>query len=104
MTVLVSPGNFADSCLRMLLATLRDKGRCPCPRCLMSFSDISALGTAADRETRHAKARPPAPEREPIIASARELIYGGNYVVNSDHVEGLLAEQSLVPTRVRLIP
>ncbi|KAI0719739.1 hypothetical protein C8T65DRAFT_736307 [Cerioporus squamosus] len=89
----------ADYPEKMLLATLRDKGRCPCPRCLTSFSEISELGTAADREAHQARARPPAPEREPIIASARELIYGSNYVVNSEHVEGLLAEQSLVPVR-----
>ena len=88
----------------MLLATLRDKGRCPCPRCLTTFSDIAALGTFADRAARQAKARPPAPEREAIVATARDLIYGSNYVVNSEHVEGLLAEQSLVPVRVRLHP
>ncbi|RDX47354.1 hypothetical protein OH76DRAFT_1526067 [Lentinus brumalis] len=89
----------ADYPEKMLLATLRDKGRCPCPRCLTCFSDISDLGTAADRDARQAKTRPPAPEREPIVASARELIYVDNYVVNSEHVENLLAGQSLVPSR-----
>lgn len=86
----------------MLLATLRDKGRCPCPRCLTTFSDIAALGTPSDRAARKSKARPPAPEREAVVATARDLIYGNNYVVNSEHVENLLAQQSLVPVRVRL--
>ncbi|KAI0708940.1 hypothetical protein C8T65DRAFT_740004 [Cerioporus squamosus] len=89
----------ADYPEKMLLATLRDKGRCPCPRCLTSFSDIAALGTPGDHDARHTKARLPAPEREPLVAEARDLIYGGNYVVNSEHVENLLAEQSLVPVR-----
>lgn len=36
------------------------------------------------------------------ITQARGLIYKQNYTVNSDYVEDILKNQSLVPTRVSL--
>lgn len=84
----------------MLLATLRDKGRCPCPHCVVTFEDIDKMGTVEDREGRVSNARMPTAEQEALVQEAREIIYGDGYVVNSDHVETLLREQSLVPTTV----
>ncbi len=86
----------------MLVATLRDKGQCPCPRCLVTFDAILDLGTAADRATRASLARSDHVQQEAKIDRARELIYDDGYVVNSDHVDALLQEQSLVPTQVRI--
>ncbi|KAL7281107.1 hypothetical protein ACG7TL_004414 [Trametes sanguinea] len=89
----------ADYPEKMLLATLRDKGRCPCPRCLTTFDQIHKMGTPDDFEARVRTARPPMSSHDNLIQEARELVYHDGYVVNSDHVEALLREQSLVPTR-----
>ncbi|KAJ2965454.1 hypothetical protein NUW54_g14114 [Trametes sanguinea] len=89
----------ADYPEKMLLATLRDKGRCPCPRCLTTFDRIDRLGTREDIEARKLNTRAPTAEQDRLVQEARELIYDSGYVVNSDHVEALLREQSLVPTR-----
>ncbi|KAL7281058.1 hypothetical protein ACG7TL_004360 [Trametes sanguinea] len=89
----------ADYPEKMLLATLRDKGRCPCPRCLTTFDRIDRLGTPEDIEARKLNTRAPTAEQDRYVQEARELIYDSGYVVNSDHVEALLREQSLVPTR-----
>ncbi|CDO74305.1 hypothetical protein BN946_scf184839.g11 [Trametes cinnabarina] len=40
----------ADYPEKVLIATVRDKGRCPCPRCLIKFEDIAQLGTEDDEE------------------------------------------------------
>ncbi|KDQ54440.1 hypothetical protein JAAARDRAFT_60806 [Jaapia argillacea MUCL 33604] len=82
----------ADYPEKMLIATLRDKGRCPCPRCLVTFDTIPSLGTPHDREA-HSEAR------QQLVANARKLIYKQGYVVTSEHVDALLKEQSLVPTK-----
>ncbi|KAI9057376.1 hypothetical protein FKP32DRAFT_1745228 [Trametes sanguinea] len=89
----------ADYPEKMLLATLRDKGRCPCPHCLITFDHIHELGTSEDSEARQLNARAPSREQDSIIQEARDLIYNSGYVVNSEHVETLLRPQSLVPTR-----
>ncbi|KAI1791105.1 hypothetical protein LXA43DRAFT_889833 [Ganoderma leucocontextum] len=105
----------ADYPEKMLIATLRDKGRCPCPRCLTNFDRIPALGTTSDRERRqtdcrtsqhrpdNANAAPPSPTTsnttpspEMAVQQARDLIYNDGYVVNSEHVERLLSECSLI--------
>ncbi|KAI9059259.1 hypothetical protein FKP32DRAFT_1580468 [Trametes sanguinea] len=89
----------ADYPEKMLLATLRDKGRCPCPHCLITFDHIHKLGLPEDAEARQLNARAPSREQDSIIQEARDLIYNSGYVVNSEHVESLLRPQSLVPTR-----
>lgn len=81
---------------------MRDKGRCPCPRCKTTFDDIPALGTSADRERRVKAVRQDMAEREARVAEARRIIYEEHYVVNSPRVEELLQPESLVPTEVCL--
>ena len=73
----------------------------PCPRCLVKKDDIGNLGTMADHAVRTCDTRLDNTARQDKVMKARELIYEGGYVVNSEHVENLLKDQSLVPTVVR---
>ncbi|KAJ8457369.1 hypothetical protein ONZ51_g11576 [Trametes cubensis] len=88
----------ADYPEKMLVATLRDKGRCPCPHCLVTFEDIDKLGNDEDRNRRSHQVRESAAEQSALVQEAREIIYDSGYVVNSDRVEALLRDHSLVPT------
>lgn len=91
------------SCLpnRVLIATIRDLGSCPCPRCSVTKEAISKLGTDADRESRRVHVHEDTAARRTAIEKARKLIYRDGYVVNSALVEALLKEHSWVPTEVR---
>lgn len=84
----------------MLLATLRDNGACPCPRCLIQKSDTDGLGTRADREIRTTQQRIDNRTRQDAVKLAKRLI-GKGLGVESSAVERLLKPESLVPTEVR---
>ncbi|KAH9914268.1 hypothetical protein B0H21DRAFT_896115 [Amylocystis lapponica] len=83
---------------KVLIATLRDKGRCPCPRCLVTMDCVPQLGTSEDRAVRETLARKDDAERQLQVSAARDLIYKDGYVVNSEKVDELLKEHSLIPT------
>jgi len=85
---------------RVLLASIRDKGHRPCPRCLVSKQDIKNLGLSKDRQQRVQFQRVDNLQRQVKISSARRIIYEENYRVNSAAVERILKEESLVPTSV----
>lgn len=87
---------------RVLLATIRDLGNYPCPRCLVFIKKIPALGTVLDMRARLRQARHDDVHYRSKITQARGLIYKQNYTVNSEYVEDVLKDQSLVPTRVSL--
>ncbi|KAH9916588.1 uncharacterized protein BXZ73DRAFT_105780 [Epithele typhae] len=80
---------------KMLIATLRDKGQCPCPHCLIRFDKIHQLGTTSDRETRILSARMDTEQHQALVTQARHRIYEDGYVVDSDRVEGLLRQESM---------
>ncbi|KAI0703342.1 hypothetical protein C8T65DRAFT_258430 [Cerioporus squamosus] len=88
----------ADYPEKVLLATIRDMGNCPCPRCLVRKQDINAVGTPQDMETRVNNARHDDEERRQKVAAARNLIYEKGRGVGSKPVDELLKAQSLVPT------
>lgn len=90
---------------RVILASIRNLGDCPCPRCLVPISLAHNFGTSEDIQQRIDTARVDDQSRQKKISKARKLIYGKfggkkntNYGVNSAAVERLLKEQSLVPT------
>ena len=85
---------------RVLLASIRDKGYRPCPRCLVSKQEIKNLGLPKDRRQRVQSPRVDNLQRRNKISSARRIIYEENYRVNSAAVERILKEESLVPTSV----
>ena len=88
---------------RVLIATIRDMGNLPCPRCLVPKTQISNLGTPRDTNTRTKKIRKDNLEYRCKIECAREIIYKQKYSVNSEAVENILKPESLVPTNVRTI-
>jgi hypothetical protein len=84
-----------------MLASIRNLGLCPCPRCLIPKERLQNLGKARDRQQRLTLRRRDDAQRRSAVASARKLIYEKNYAVDSQGVERLLKAQSLVPTYVR---
>ncbi|KIO20707.1 hypothetical protein M407DRAFT_29645 [Tulasnella calospora MUT 4182] len=87
----------ADYPEKVLLATIRDFGRCPCPRCLILKEQIAALGTQSDKEARIQSQRKDTESRREKVQKARSSIAIGQGV-SGTAVENLLAEESLVPT------
>ena len=88
---------------RVLIATIRDQGRCPCVRCLVTAPQISSLGTPEDRELRQTKPRIESEERQQQVKDAREKLYREGYAITGDHVDGVLKDESLVPTQVCIL-
>ncbi|TBU38655.1 hypothetical protein BD309DRAFT_1083909 [Dichomitus squalens] len=89
----------ADYPEKVLIATIRDKGHCPCPRCEVTFDDIPQMGEDADRDIRNMQARTRSNSLQEKVLDARNLVYEEGFVVNSKRVEELLQNKSLVPTK-----
>lgn len=87
--------------IRVLIATVRNLGGCPCPRCLIPKARIPNMGMSRDRQQRATMERDDE-RRRVMVSSARKLIYEDNYAVSSAPVERLLKPQSWVPTSVSL--
>jgi hypothetical protein len=88
---------------RALIASIRDMGNFPCPRCLIPLSRVQNMGTALDRKQRKTLPRVDDETRRSNIRNAREIIYQNNYAVDSTYVEDILKNQSLVPTVVSIM-
>ncbi|KAI0357196.1 hypothetical protein OH77DRAFT_141434 [Trametes cingulata] len=88
----------ADYPEKALLATIRDMGNCPCPRCLVAKDAISAVGTPRDMSLRVRKARVDDVDRRYKVNLARSFIYEQGKGIASAAVENLLKPESLVPT------
>ena len=82
---------------RVLLATIRDKGLCPCPRCLISKSKLDQLGLQRDITIRISRFQSYMADKVEI---ARKAIYALGKPIGSAAVEVLLKEFSGVPTEV----
>ncbi|KAI0055695.1 hypothetical protein BV25DRAFT_1815207 [Artomyces pyxidatus] len=88
----------ADYPEKVILASIRNLGRCPCPSCLITKDRIDKLGSPQDMQERQTLARVDDARRRSQISSARKIIYEKDYAVNSAAVERILKEESLVPT------
>jgi hypothetical protein len=86
--------------VRVLLATIRDNGNCPCPHCLIPRTKLDRLGHLSDSKIRVDKARKYNARR---VNMARKAIYTLGNPIGSVHVEQLLKPSSIVPTSVSLI-
>ena len=84
-----------------MIATIRDFGLYPCPRCLVQKEDIFKIGREDDRCTREELRRADTVEWQGRVEGARTALYENGYALTGDHVDGVLKEDSLVPTRVR---
>ncbi|KAG2740831.1 hypothetical protein P692DRAFT_20689050, partial [Suillus brevipes Sb2] len=87
----------ADYPEKVLIATIRQLGGCPCPRCLIPMGRLHNLGMTRDRQQRVTLARSDA-SRSQLVKTARGFIYEDNYGVDSTAVEDLLKRDSWVPT------
>ena len=96
-------GGRTDVYHRILLASIRNLGRCPCPRCLIPLDCVANMGRPRDMSQRVTLARVDDANRRHRVAAAREIIYEKNHAVNSTAVEKLLRENSLVPTAVCIL-
>jgi hypothetical protein len=85
---------------RVLLAGIRDKGYCLCPRCLIPRDRVQNMGMKLDMAQRQTLARIDDEDRRWKVATAREIIYSKNYAIDTDNVETLLQPHSLVPATV----
>ncbi|KAG6915548.1 hypothetical protein DXG01_010983 [Tephrocybe rancida] len=80
---------------KVLLATIRDKGLCPCPWCLIPKSSVDRMGLVYDIQQRITQAR----KYVTIwVAVARNSIYKQGLGIGSAAVECLLKPTSSVPT------
>lgn len=80
---------------RVLLATIRSKGLCPCPRCLVSKSDLDRLGLRRDISIRIDKFREFMAD---TVKIAQRAIYNLAKSIHSTAVKDLLKSFSGVPT------
>jgi hypothetical protein len=85
----------ADYPEKVLLATIRNKGSCPCPRCLVTKSKLDGLGTYRDNLARLNKFRECMADK---VAAARRAVYDLAKSIRSTVVEDLLKGFSGVPT------
>jgi hypothetical protein len=86
---------------RILIASIRNLGRCPCPRCLIPLDRVANMGMRRDMTQRESLARIDDVDRRGRVAAARKSIYEKNLSINGVGVKRLLQEDSLVPTAVR---
>ncbi|KAF8834372.1 hypothetical protein BDN67DRAFT_992676 [Paxillus ammoniavirescens] len=82
----------------VLIATIRNLGKCPCPRCLIPKSRVHLLATRLDILERETLSRSDTAQCRAKVISAHKLIYESNYAVDGTCVEELLKDESLIPT------
>ena len=83
---------------RVLIANIKNLGRCPCPRCLVELREVRDLGKVVDRQ-RRTNIRKPTPKLFRIIKKARAAIFKG-FKVSGSRVEKLLDGGSRVAINV----
>lgn len=91
---------FAQYHSRVLLASIRNKGACPCPCCLIPLSHVHNIGMVRDMMQRVTLARALDDRPQNVIYTARKLIYEKGYSVESTLVNDLLKDKSLLLVKV----
>ncbi|KDQ25345.1 hypothetical protein PLEOSDRAFT_160001 [Pleurotus ostreatus PC15] len=89
----------ADYPEKILLATIKYLGGCPCPRCLVKKADIPNLGLQKDMKTRERSGRKDSPWLQRKIDTVRDWIFSKGQLVAGSAVDKVLKAESLVPTR-----
>ncbi|KAF7431003.1 hypothetical protein PC9H_006718 [Pleurotus ostreatus] len=87
----------ADYPEKVLLATIRNLGACPCPRCLTPKECIAELGTQLDRR-RRLNTRVNDINRRSRISRVRDWIYTEGRILKNKFIELTLGPKSEVPT------
>ncbi|KAJ7611461.1 hypothetical protein B0H17DRAFT_966994, partial [Mycena rosella] len=89
----------ADYPEKVLLACIRNLGKCPCPRCTITKDKITGLGTKNDMNARIKLERTDHPTYQRHVDDARNWVYQEGNGVKSAGVERMLEPESLVPTK-----
>ena len=84
---------------RVLLAMIRDKGICPCPRCLTPKSKMDQTGAKRDSQFREKNVRKYLLD---YVCAARDAIYKNAFAIGGAIIDRLLKPTSSVPTLVSL--
>lgn len=85
----------ADYPEKVLIATIKDMGSCPCPRCLMPKASFHLLGLFRDMRYRMANIRTYCLAG---VTRARAFVYESGNTVDGSKVQRTLGEGSWVPT------
>ncbi|EGO04994.1 hypothetical protein SERLA73DRAFT_44268, partial [Serpula lacrymans var. lacrymans S7.3] len=88
----------ADYPEKILIASIRNLGSCPCPRCLISMVDVPNVGSEENMQRQTLLARMDNSERCSKVITTQKMIYGQNYAVTSVRVNDILKPESMVPT------
>ncbi|KAJ7799440.1 hypothetical protein B0H14DRAFT_3491588 [Mycena olivaceomarginata] len=84
--------------LRILLATIRNLGKAPCPRCYLPKEKIEDLGTARDEKKRETLARTDEHVCNGTIRRIQDWIYTRGRTVTSSTFDFFLLARSWTPT------
>lgn len=100
-----SPGNIMKllkpAIDRIILASIKNLGKYPCPRCKVQMEHVSRMGEPEDRLVRVETSRFDDRSRREAVESARDLIFKKNLAVTNNTVENLLSVGSYLPIDVR---
>ncbi|KIJ53889.1 hypothetical protein M422DRAFT_242156 [Sphaerobolus stellatus SS14] len=89
----------ADYPEKMLMLSLRDKGKCVCPRCLIPQEQIRDMGMVRDRLRRIKLKRKDSHDTQHDVTNARSKLYGHQGMkITSKPVDSNLQQTSRVPT------
>ncbi|KZT36764.1 hypothetical protein SISSUDRAFT_988644 [Sistotremastrum suecicum HHB10207 ss-3] len=92
--ILTWSADYPEKCL---LATIRENGRCPCPRCFIKKSEIRNLGTKRDQRMRLQRRRKDNSWRRVMIESVRRNLYIFGKAIAGQFVNKRLDEFSMTP-------
>ncbi|KAJ7247385.1 hypothetical protein B0H12DRAFT_1211224 [Mycena haematopus] len=88
----------ADYPEKVLLATIRNLGKAPCPRCYLPKEDIPNLGTVQDKKKREKLARTDEHIQKGVIRRVRDWIFKAGRNVKSTTFDYFLLAKSWTPT------
>ena len=87
--------------LRVPLATIRDNGLCPCPRCLMPKTKLDRIGHRWDVGFRLKSVWQYLADK---VRQAQNIVYKLGQAVSGTGVDGVLKSTSSVPVIVSVFP
>ncbi|KAI0069759.1 hypothetical protein K474DRAFT_1687673 [Panus rudis PR-1116 ss-1] len=90
----------ADYPEKVLLATIRNFGSCPCPTCKIPKDKLPEVGMKQDDTRRMRDARHDNLQFRNRTEIARNAVYNGGKTIKSTIVESILSDESLVPTKI----
>ncbi|KAH9161682.1 hypothetical protein EDB89DRAFT_2029564 [Lactarius sanguifluus] len=88
----------ADYPEKVLLATIKNLGRAPCPRCLIQMKEIHGVATPSDVRIRN-RLRIDNERRRERVERARKLIFEKGHAISGAPVQRILGDHSMIPTR-----